>query len=263
MMLQAALNNAEWCDAMCRAHGFPGVFAPRAWTNPVRTPLFYPDAVTLSPDATLDDVLPGIDTGPGASIKDSFATLDLRPAGFEALIEATWIHRPAPASTQASASRQAAGGITWHLVAEADGLRAWELACFDGEPQGLFTAPLLTEPGIAILAGVQSGDTGGDTGGAAEADVNLADISDIGHAADKGGIVCGFVLNATRADDTVGVSNVFARPGHLDAAWAGTIAQAAALFPGRSLVGYESDPAPAAQHGFTPAGPLRIWLKSP
>ncbi|MGN9786521.1 hypothetical protein ACTMTF_34220 [Nonomuraea sp. ZG12] len=240
MMLQAALNNAEWCDAMCRAHGRPGVFAPRAWTNPVRTPLFYPDAVTLSPDATFDDVLPGIDTGPGASIKDSFATLDLRPAGFEALIEATWIHHPAPASTQASASRQAAGGITWHLVAEADGLRAWELACFDGEPQGLFTAPLLTEPGIAILAGVQSGDTGGD----------------------MGGIVCGFVLNATRADHTVGVSNVFARPGHLDAAWAGTIAQAAALFPGRSLVGYESDPAPAAQHGFTPAGPLRIWLKS-
>ena len=77
-----------------------------------------------------------------------------------------------------------------------------------------------------------------------------------------GGIVCGSVLNATRADDTVGVSNVFARPGHLDAAWAGTITQAAALFPGRPLVGYESDPAPAAEHGFTPAGPLRIWLKS-
>lgn len=48
-MSQAALNNAEWCDAMCRAHGLPGVFTPRAWTNPARTPLFYPDAVTLSP----------------------------------------------------------------------------------------------------------------------------------------------------------------------------------------------------------------------
>jgi hypothetical protein len=230
------------------------MFAPRAWTNPFRTPLFYPDAVTLSPDATLDDVLPGIDTGPGASIKDSFARLDLRPAGFEVLIEATWLHHPAPASAQAS--RQAAGGITWHLVADADGLRAWELACFDGELPGLFTAPLLTEPGITILAGVQSGDMGG------VADASLADMSDIGHAADMGGIVCGFVLNATRAGDTVGVSNVFARDGHLDAAWAGTIAQAAALFPGRSLVGYESGPAPAAERGFTAAGPLRIWLKS-
>jgi hypothetical protein len=243
MMSQAALNNAEWCDAMCRAHGLPGVFTSRVWTNPVRTPPFYPDAVTLSPDATPDDVLSAIDAGPGASVKDSFAVLDLREAGFEVLMDATWIHRPAgPAA--------AGGGVTWQVVQDMDTLRAWELACFDGEPQGLFTAPLLAEQGIAILAGVLSG---------------VAD-------ADMGDIVCGFVLNATlgRAenpanhlgDDTVGVSNVFARPGPLDAAWAGTIAQAAALFPGRSLVGYESDPAPAAEHGFTAAGPLRIWLKS-
>jgi hypothetical protein len=242
----AALNNAEWCDAMCRIHGLPGVFTSRAWTNPARTPPFYPDAVTLSPDATPDDVLSAIDTGPGASVKDSFATLDLREAGFEVLMDATWIHRPAPPA----AGAPPAGDVAWRLVADADRLRAWELACFDGEPQGLFTAPLLAEQGIAILAGVLSGDTGDAT------------------AADMGDIVCGFVLNAThgRADhlrgDTVGVSNVFARPGHLEAAWAGTIAQAAALFPGHSLVGYESDPAPAAEHGFTTAGPLRIWLKS-
>lgn len=245
-MAQAALNNAEWCDAMCRAHGLPGVFSSRAWTNPVRTPPFYPDAVTLSPDATPDDVLSVIDTGPGASVKDSFAALDLRKAGFEVLMEATWIHRPAPPA----AGAPPAGDVTWRLVADADRLRAWELACFDGEPQGLFTPPLLAEPGIAILAGVLNGD--------------LSDATD----ADLGDIVGGFVLNATlgRADppgnDTVGVSNVFARPDHLDAAWAGTIAQAATLFPGRSLVGYESDPAPAAGHGFTATSPLRIWLKS-
>ena len=237
-MSQAALNNAEWCDAMCRAHGLPGVFAPRAWTNPARTPPFYPDAVTLSPDATPDDVLSAIDTGPGASVKDSFATLDLRPAGFEVLFEATWLHRPAgPAA--------AADGVTWQVVEDVDTLRAWELACFDGDPQGLFTAPLLAEPGIAVLAGVLSGEVRDGTAG----------------TGDVGDIVCGSVLNATRAGDTVGVSNVFARPGHLDTAWAGTITQAAALFPGRPLVGYESDPAPAAEHGFTPAGPLRIWLK--
>lgn len=241
-MSQAALNNAEWCDAMCRAHGLPGVFTPRAWTNPARTPPFYPDAVTLSPDATPDDVLSAIDTGPGASVKDSFATLDLRPAGFEVLIEATWLHRPAgPAA--------AGGGVTWRVVEDVDTLRAWELACFEGDPQGLFGAPLLAEQGIAILAGVLSGD--------------VRDVANSGTAktGGLGGIVCGSVLNATRAGNTVGVSNVFARPGHLDTAWAGTIAQAAALFPGRPLVGYESDPAPAAEHGFTPAGPLRIWLK--
>ncbi len=26
----AARDNAEWCDAMCRAHGSPGTFADRA-----------------------------------------------------------------------------------------------------------------------------------------------------------------------------------------------------------------------------------------
>ncbi len=57
-MSHAALNNAEWCDAMCRAHGLPGVFTPRAWTNPVRTPLFYPDAVTLSPTPHLTTSCP-------------------------------------------------------------------------------------------------------------------------------------------------------------------------------------------------------------
>ncbi|WP_345409993.1 hypothetical protein [Nonomuraea salmonea] len=93
-VIAAARDNAAWCDLMCRAHGRPGMFAGVAWTNPVRTPPFYPDAVTLSPLATATDVLPHIDAGSGASVKDSFATLDL--PGFEVLFEAHWIHRPAP-----------------------------------------------------------------------------------------------------------------------------------------------------------------------
>ncbi|WP_336208632.1 hypothetical protein [Nonomuraea sp. LPB2021202275-12-8] len=229
---QAALNNAVWCEAVCRAHDRPGAFGPRAWSNPARTPVFYPDAVTLSPEATPDDVLAAIDAGPGASVKDSFASLDLRPAGFEVLFEATWLHRPAPPGGPP------AGDIVWHVVRDAGALRAWEHACFGGEPQDLFRPPLLADEAVAILSGTRGGD-----------------------------IVCGSVLNATRAPigpmgETVGVSNVFAGPGDLDAAWAGTIARAAALFPGRPLVGYESDPAPAAAHGFTPAGPLRVWLKA-
>ncbi|MGP3964604.1 hypothetical protein ACTWPT_52470 [Nonomuraea sp. 3N208] len=34
----AARDNAEWCGTMCRAHGLPGTFAERAWTNAARTP---------------------------------------------------------------------------------------------------------------------------------------------------------------------------------------------------------------------------------
>ncbi|MFI6301589.1 hypothetical protein ACIBCH_06960 [Amycolatopsis thailandensis] len=46
--------------------------------------------MTLTPDATAEDVLDGIDLSPGCAVKDSF---DLSRAGFEVLFEATWITR--------------------------------------------------------------------------------------------------------------------------------------------------------------------------
>ncbi|WP_244162498.1 hypothetical protein [Amycolatopsis regifaucium] len=49
--------------------------------------------MTLAPDASVSDVLDGIDTSPGCSVKDSFGCLDLSEAGFEVLFEATWIAR--------------------------------------------------------------------------------------------------------------------------------------------------------------------------
>jgi hypothetical protein len=77
-------ENAAWCDLVCG-----GEFGPRAWTSPCRTPEYYPDAVTLTPDATAADILPFVDGSAGCSVKDSFATLDL--PGFSILFEATWI----------------------------------------------------------------------------------------------------------------------------------------------------------------------------
>ncbi|TMR93124.1 hypothetical protein EJK15_41130 [Nonomuraea basaltis] len=217
----AARDNAEWCDTMCRIHGSPGTFAERVWTNPIRTPDYYPDAVTLSPDATATDVLEGIDASPGASVKDSFATLDL--PGFDILFEAQWIHHPAPARTPQTTP------ITWEVVRDAATLRDWEQASFAGETTGLFLPGLLDE--VTILCGRIEDD-----------------------------IVCGSVL--TPRDQVVGVSNVYASGCDLDSAWAGTVTMAAELFPGRPLVGYETDPADAMKHGFTTIGPLRVWLKS-
>jgi hypothetical protein len=83
----AAAENASWCEAVCRG----GRFGPRAWTHPRRTPLYYPDAVTLDPRATAADVLPFVDGSAGCSVKDSFATLDLSAEGFTVLFDATWI----------------------------------------------------------------------------------------------------------------------------------------------------------------------------
>ncbi|MEV0228206.1 hypothetical protein [Nonomuraea sp. NPDC050786] len=142
----AARDNAEWCDAMCRAHGSPGTFTALAWTNPARTPPLYPDAVTLSPDATAADVLDHIDAGPGASVKDSFATLDL--PGFEVLFEAQWIHREPPERREPA--------IAWEVVNDAATLGEWEQACFVGGVTGLFLPALLEE--VTIVCGRIEGD---------------------------------------------------------------------------------------------------------
>ncbi|HEX2145216.1 MAG TPA: hypothetical protein VHG10_11975 [Glycomyces sp.] len=89
LVLAAARNNAEWCAAMCRSHGLASVFGPQDWTAAVRTPLFYPDAVTLVPTADAAMLVDRIDTSaPGASVKDSFADFDLTGSGFGVLFEA-------------------------------------------------------------------------------------------------------------------------------------------------------------------------------
>ncbi|MBF8186056.1 hypothetical protein ITP53_09920 [Nonomuraea sp. K274] len=143
----AARNNADWCDMMCRAHGSPGTFGGQAWTSTGRTPLYYPDAVTLTPEATVDDVLGHIDAGPGASVKDSFATLDL--PDFDVLFEAQWIYHPAPRSL-------ADTDVAWEVVGDAATLREWEQACFGGEVTDLFLPKLLDE--AVVLAGRIGGD---------------------------------------------------------------------------------------------------------
>ncbi|WP_157248934.1 hypothetical protein [Nonomuraea typhae] len=219
--LAAARNNAEWCDLMSRAHGVTGEFGARVWRSARRTPPYYPDAVTLDPAATAADVLDGIDAGPWASVKDSFAALEPF-GGFEVLFAAQWIHRDAPVDADLP------GEVNWSRVEDAADLRAWERAWNGGRDNDLFRPAILAE--AAVLAGRVDGE-----------------------------IVCGAVLNA--GDGVAGVSNVFAAGRDVDDAWAGALAMAARLFPGRPLVGYESDVEPAERHGFTPVGALRVWLK--
>src|SRR5688572_20466506 len=87
----AAANNAEWCDVVCRTHGLDPVFDWDAWTSRARTPLLYPDAVTLVPDLSVSELLDRVDRDAGCSIKDSFGSLDLTAFGFRTLFEAQWI----------------------------------------------------------------------------------------------------------------------------------------------------------------------------
>lgn len=228
MITEAALDNAQWCDAMCRAHGRPGVFGPRAWTNGRRTPPYYPDAVTLTADASVRDVLDGIDRrAPGASVKDSFARLDLTGEGFRPLFEASWIHRPAGRPAPA-----ATDGTHWRAVRTPAELAAWATAWSGGDADeaALFRAGLLDDPATRVVAG---------------------------YGAD-GRIAGGAVLSGNGR--VTGVSNLFAADGTDPAeAWAGCLGL---VDDGGPVVGYESgdDLPPALAAGFEEIGPLRVWL---
>lgn len=224
----AARNNAGWCAAVARSHGTASEFGPQAWTAPARTPQFYPDAVTLAPRADVRALVDRIDTAaPGASVKDSFADLDLTGHGFTVLFEAQWIHRPAgPPDTPPQ--------FAWSAVRDPETLREWALAWADGGPATeIFRPGLLEDRDTAVIAG-RSAD---------------------------GWIAAGAV--ASRSATVVGVSNLFATGGDTDSAWPVALEAAHTLFPGLPAVGYEhgDDLASARRHGFEPIGPLRIWLR--
>lgn len=224
----AVRNNAEWCDVVCRTHGLTGEFRSASWTSGVRTPALYPDAITLSAAATVADVLPWIDTTPGCSVKDSYGVLDLAPYGFEVLFDAWWIRR-----TAAQEGPTQAADVTWSTLRSADALAAWQDAWSGGDDPRPFLPELLAASSVRVVGGYR-----GDQ------------------------VVAGAVLN--RAATVVGVSNVFAVDGDLGTAWAGALGSAAQHFPKLTVVGYESGPGlkVAAQNGFDPLGPLRIWLRS-
>ncbi|MFG2232015.1 hypothetical protein ACGFNX_18735 [Streptomyces sp. NPDC048723] len=227
VLRRAALNNAAWCDAVCRVHGLvPRYDGEQLWFSARRTPPMYPDAVTLEPGVPAGSVVRGVDTAsPGCSVKDSFADLDLAGAGFEVLFEAQWIHRRAGAPLPEAEGE--AAGLEWSEVSGAEELAAWE-AAFDGgegiEGDGLFRPALLGE-GIVFLAGREGGR-----------------------------IVAGAV--ASTGGGVVGVSNLFG------AAWAGVLGAVSARWPELDVVGYEhgEDLEAAVRGGFAPVGPLRVWL---
>ncbi|MFI9810117.1 hypothetical protein ACIHEJ_38475 [Streptomyces sp. NPDC052301] len=227
MVRAASRNNAEWCAAMSRSHGVEGEFGAQAWVAPSRTPLYYPDAVTLVPDADATALASRIDTAaPGASIKDSFADLDLTGAGFHVLFEAQWIHRPASAPAPASE-------FAWSVADDPGALHAWALAWDHGQGNAdLFRPRLLDDPATFVLTGLSP----------------------------DGRVIAGAV--ASRSDEVVGISNVFALDGGSDAAWPIVLDAVQALFPTLPVVGYEQgdDLAAAVRHGFEPIGSLRIWL---
>jgi hypothetical protein len=232
-VVAAAINNAAWCDAVCRAQGRPGEFTEALWLNRAEVPRFYPNVVTLTPEgaARQRDVLSTLDLPGRWGAKDSFATLDLAPLGFTELFSAQWLHfapeKPAPASSN---------GARWVQVRDRATLASWEVAWSD-QPEGtlptVFRPGLLDDAGTTFLAAYH-----GDT------------------------LVAGAI--AYRAEGVVSLSNTFFKPAETGALRAELLGQLLATFPGVPLVGYEHGDELAAWGalGFEPLGPLRVWLKT-
>jgi hypothetical protein len=141
MIRAAVANNADWCDLVCRLHGVPTVVTNGVWAALRRSPALYPDAVTLQPSRPPKEVLALVARGPGCSVKDSFADLDLAADGFEILFEARWIyHEPLPVVDEPPG---------WHVVQTADELHEWTSV---HGATGVLGPELLDEPSVRVVA---------------------------------------------------------------------------------------------------------------
>lgn len=109
---RAVRNNVHWCDAVCRSLGIPTRIDENVWVAVADPPPLYPDVVTLRPQTSADDVVASLAGRARGSVKDSFAALDLRPAGFDVLFEAQWIwHAPAVVGSPSSPWRVVSDGV--------------------------------------------------------------------------------------------------------------------------------------------------------
>jgi len=220
----SVINNARWCDAVCRSHGYPGEFSGRLWISAGHALPFYPNAITLSPDVTAAEATASQDPSRPFAIKDSFAGLDLAPHGLTPLFDATWIAVSAPAGGDEP---------SWDVVTNPGDLVRWEAAwAGGGEVSGLFQPALLADADCAVLA------------------------------CRRGGTQVGGAIAYT-AGGVTGISNVFKSGIASGPLWEGVVRAVAELRPGLPIVGYErgEDLAAARRAGFTVLGPLRIWAR--
>ncbi|MDQ5825092.1 MAG: hypothetical protein M3441_12930 [Chloroflexota bacterium] len=236
--MQAAHNNAVWCDTVCRAHGKPGEFRQGIWLNWQTTPPFYPNAVTLGgpgESATqLEYVRELLEAQiPSAwAVKDSFCALDLSALGFELLFEAAWLYKEA---SPLDPDLRYAGQRLVKISSVTD-LTLWERAWSgdSAEPEGeqgrIFPPALLADENVAFIAVYENQS-----------------------------IVAGAIGN--RTGEVVGISNIFLPAHEAEQFRVCCVAGVMASFPGLPLVGYEAgDDLVAMQAlGFEEVRPLRVW----
>lgn len=167
---RAAENLAGWHDASVRAVGRRAAVTDGVWHGVGPVPPIYFQAVTVAPPAPgqVDAVRAAV-AGPGRSVVcDTWAGLDLRPAGLSPDGDTPWFERPA-APPEPSERRSPPHGLEVLPVRDEAMLRRFEatsVAAFGGDPGAhrplaLHGPGLLDEPGmhawLAVLDGRPAG----------------------------------------------------------------------------------------------------------
>jgi hypothetical protein len=147
------------------------------------------------------------------------------------LFQAQWIFRQAPMT---DLSRQGTADLQWKRIVSEKALLRWEEAWSQTalSVNRLFFPELLHNVDICILAAYK-----------------------------KDQIVAGAIANRTM--EVVGLSNIFTPELEPEWYWEGLLDMIAVCYPALPIAGYEQDEnlQTALQVGFTPLGPLRVWIK--
>lgn len=197
------------------------------WSSPRHRLRLYPNAITLRSGVTAQEALAAAEPSRSFAVKDSFARIDLAPAGFGLLGEATWIVRDGEPDGLPD------DGLSWDEVTGPGELGDWETAWAGGSGGSpVFLSGLLSDQRCAVLA-----------------------------CRREDAIIAGAVVYA--ADGVAGISNVFGTGLPPNRLWASVRQAAAGLHPRLPAAGYEqgSSLEAAQQAGFRVLGKLRIWTR--
>jgi hypothetical protein len=171
----------------------------------------------------------------GFSIKDAYASVDLRGQGFRVLFEAEWVWLdPDHASTRHPANEKGENTDWFNVNSEAELLEweaAWAAAGSPSETQ-VFPPALLKEKSLAFLGARREGE-----------------------------IVAGAAANRSEGN-VVGFSNFFSPASGRESFRAEAVARVAEFSPGAPVVGYErgDDLEGMLALGFRSVGKLTVWI---
>ena len=151
-----------WYADVFTLHAIPTVTEQGLWRALSAPPPLHSAAKTLARGVHEADVLAAVAPYDECSVADSYGDLDLAPAGFAVLIDASWLwHAPLDPAPMPDG---------WERVADETALESWVEQ--HGTP-GVFPPAVLAHPAFTVLA---QGDGGGAVVHAGETAVTVAHV---------------------------------------------------------------------------------------